>query len=110
MSFAHLEFLWNRFDVRGVAFSPDGKTLATGGAQDHLVKLWDVDRPRAIAVFTDHNYGITSLIFSPDGRLLVTKDRKRVRLWHAPSFADIRKRERAEGWKAPLRLSAVYGK
>jgi WD40 repeat protein len=92
----------HRGSVNRLAFSPGGKTLATGGGDDHLVKLWDVERRRTVAVFTDHTPGtdhtdgITYIAFSRDGRLLVTGDPKTVRFWRAPSFADIQARERDE--------------
>jgi WD40 repeat protein len=56
--------------VQSVVFSPDGKTLATGG-QDCRVTLWDTStwRARQTLRLTD---AINGAAFSPDGRLLAT--------------------------------------
>ena len=53
-----------------VAFSPDGRTLATGGT-DPLVHLWDVRTGKLLREL-QHNVGnaVWSLEFSPDGSVL----------------------------------------
>jgi uncharacterized protein (TIGR03067 family) len=52
-------------------FSPDGKTLATGGA-DWLVRLWDVATLTPGKTFSGHSSAVNSAAFSPDGKTLVT--------------------------------------
>ena len=60
----------------GVAFSPGGTTLATGGSPGGggTISLWDVADPaRPHRVFTQNGvHDSESLAFSPDGRVLVT--------------------------------------
>lgn len=54
--------------VESVAYSPDGKTLATGSFGE--LTLWDLEKaaPRArVGGFADR---VTALAFSPDGKLL----------------------------------------
>jgi hypothetical protein len=50
-----------------LAYSPDGKTLATG-SWDKMIKLWNVTDGRTIASLTGHRDEIRSLAFSPDGK------------------------------------------
>jgi WD40 repeat protein/serine/threonine protein kinase len=67
--------------VLGLALSPDGRTLATGGV-DQLIKIWDVERlmgdlvrgavPSPIRKLRGHEATIYGLTFSPDGQSLTS--------------------------------------
>src|SRR5438067_501238 len=60
--------------TRAVAFSGDGKLLATGTAD--TVEVWDIAGEKIIATFTVQDgpvrYGETSMAFSPDGKTVAT--------------------------------------
>jgi WD40 repeat protein/serine/threonine protein kinase len=57
--------------VLALAASPDGKLLASGGA-DHTVRLWDLETQKLRHVLRNHTLDVTSLAFSPDGKLLAS--------------------------------------
>ena len=67
--------------VYSVAFSPDGKMLASG-AGDKTVKLWDVSSGGQIASLEDHTDWVYSVAFSTDGKLLASgSNDESVKLW-----------------------------
>ena len=50
-----------------MAFSPDGRRLATGG-EENTVKIWDVQTGRELHTLRGHNGDVYAVAFSPDGR------------------------------------------
>ena len=52
-----------------VAFSPDGKTVASGG-EDKALKIWDADTGKDVKSLTGHTDFLSCLAFSPDGKYL----------------------------------------
>ena len=67
--------------VMDIVFSPDGKTLASGG-WDYTVRLWDVETGKSLKTLTEHTAPVRSVAFSPDGRTLASgSNDNTVRLW-----------------------------
>ncbi|GKZ85256.1 hypothetical protein AnigIFM56816_011022 [Aspergillus niger] len=68
--------------VRSVAFSPDGRTLASGSSDDKI-KLWDTATGVEQRTLTGHSSWVWSVAFSPDGRTLASgADDKTIKLWN----------------------------
>jgi WD40 repeat protein len=79
------------YGVPGVAFSPDGKLLATGEG-DGTVRAWNPATRRPVGAPIQTGSGPAGapagVAFSPDGKLLASADGDgTVRLWQVSLFA-----------------------
>jgi WD40 repeat protein len=75
--------------VASVAFSPDGKYLASGNA-DKTVKVYHTDGFKEITTLTGHSDSVWSVAFSPDGKYLASGSAdKTVKVYHTDGFKEI---------------------
>jgi len=76
--------------INRVAFSPDGKTLASGSA-DNTIILWSVATRQPIgSPLTGHKAAVWSLAFSPDGKTLASASQdSTVILWDVAALQPI---------------------
>jgi WD40 repeat protein len=84
--------------TREVVYSPDGRRLATSGA-DALARVWDLESGRELVTFTGHaddwvfapdNNWIEEVAFTPDGsRVASIADNGMLRIWDAQSGEEL---------------------
>jgi WD40 repeat protein len=76
--------------VFGLAFSPDGKLLASCGA-DRFMKVFDVESTNHVRTFEGHTHHVLSVSWRADGRVLATGGAdKVVKLWNFADGSQIR--------------------
>ncbi len=76
-----------------VAFSPDGKFLASSSS-DRMVKLWDLETGQETVTLQGHQADVWALAFSPDGGTVVSGGNDRsIRLWDVANGREIARLE-----------------
>ena len=69
--------------VNGVAISPNGKYLVTGGG-DFIARIWDIKTGEQSRALVGHTDIVTSVAYSPDGSQVLTGSKDNTtRLWNA---------------------------
>ncbi|WJW70100.1 serine/threonine protein kinase (plasmid) [Candidatus Chlorohelix allophototropha] len=77
--------------VESVAYSPDGKTLASGSL-DNSIKLWDAVTGKELRTLSGHTSAVESVAYSPDGKTLASSGSNdySIKLWDAVTGKELR--------------------
>jgi len=82
--------------VFAIAFSPDGKLLAAGGA-DNVARVWSVDENKLASELKGHSDWILGTSFSADGKFLVTSSADRTaQVWEVGTWKPVAKLDQME--------------
>lgn len=87
---AYLPLVGHTAPIRALRFSPDGRSLASGG-DDNALRIWDVGSGRSITTLRRHARPIKSCAFSADGQRVASGgDDRQVLVWSLADYQEVR--------------------
>jgi RNA polymerase sigma factor (sigma-70 family) len=93
-------------NVHALAFSRDGKTLATVNLVDSTVYLWETATGRERGRLQGHDLMVFAVAFAPDGRTLVSGSMDgTIRLWDLPPGKEVGRLRGHGGWVLSVALA-----
>jgi WD40 repeat protein len=96
----------HKYGIRKLAFSPDGKRLASAG-KDNVVMVWDVSTGKPLFTLKGHTEGVYGVAWSPNGKLIASCSevdpgrgpQGEVKIWDAASGRLLRTVIFAKRWR-----------
>ena len=73
--------------VNSVAYSPDGKILASC-SNDWTIRIWDVDKRKLIKTLGGYGVPVNSVAFSHNGKTIVSGSDDGIRVWNVENWSD----------------------
>lgn len=73
--------------VKSLAFSPDGKYLASGGS-DRTIRIWDVNTGQEVKRFTQDG-AVNTVTFSPDGKFIAGGAEQIINVWKVETGTEV---------------------
>ncbi|HEY3761901.1 MAG TPA: serine/threonine-protein kinase [Verrucomicrobiae bacterium] len=94
--------------ITALAFSPDGKILASSSHDETNIRLWDVATGKQVGELIGHSSWTSPIVFWPDGKKLASgSGDQTIRIWDIsdpknPSCLDVLRGHRLEIWRLAL--------
>jgi WD40 repeat protein len=111
VNFAHSDLAKSVFTqafdrITSVAFSPDGKLLATSDVVGQI-RVWQVVDGQQLLTFQGHTNWVSSIAFSPDGQLLAVSGSSdpTVKLWEVSTGQCVRTLQGHSNWVSSVAFS-----